>query len=379
MLMEPTSTPSPMRPTRPRSASSSSSRVRVKTSRATDSSTRPGRPGGRGPAPPARPPSARPVASWPGASHRRTASAGGLGPRRPASPHGSGLGGGLGQVVDQAQDELRGARAPGPHRGAGVRPATRCVGIGFGQSRFASLSSAKVIQAVVPVMFRPATTPRRGTVVPRRSREESAALRRRRRRPARRRRPRAGSRCRAARELQQGAAHHPGRQGHDGGTVERDAGGGQLLVGQPGVGLGAGVQDGHAVERRPRPGASTMARTAARTSSSQSETVTIRVRSASTTSMGIVVARVRPALCPVRAAVPTARPRRRPAHHRWSRPDHHETSLAGHGAQQCATVARQPLGQVDDDGAETATADSGPQDLGTVEQVLLVVERPIRG
>ena len=55
-------------------------------------------------------------------------------------------------------------------------------------------------------------------------------------------------------QIEQGATGHAGCQWHDGGPVGRHTGGRQVLVNEPGVGLGAGVEDGDAVERSAAPG-----------------------------------------------------------------------------------------------------------------------------
>jgi hypothetical protein len=55
-------------------------------------------------------------------------------------------------------------------------------------------------------------------------------------------------------QVEQRAAQRPAGQRLGGGAVGRDARGGQVLVHQPGVGLLGGEQDGHALQRRARPG-----------------------------------------------------------------------------------------------------------------------------
>ena len=51
-----------------------------------------------------------------------------------------------------------------------------------------------------------------------------------------------------AEQLEQRAAGHPGGERHHGGAVGGEAGGVEVLVGEAGVGLGAGVEHGDAVE-----------------------------------------------------------------------------------------------------------------------------------
>ena len=103
----------------------------------------------------------------------------------------------------------------------------------------------------------------------------------------------------------------------------------------------------------PARAASTMQRTAARTSSSQSETVRIRVRSVLTTSMAspspgcvpsplAVNAAYRPLDLGVGAGIPGG-PRQ-----------DDDLARLGHGTEKRTAMAGQPLGQIDDDGAQTA-------------------------
>ena len=180
----------------------------------------------------------------------------GAGPSRPARPTAEAGRPPAARSSIRPSDEP--AQGPGPV-GLGAqasRPATR---ERRDRPRPARASSSRLAAKVArrrSQSLRPATTP-----ASRDSRSqavtgiESSVVAQVARRPARRRRPRAGTRRSGrTRRPEQRAADHPGRERHDGGPVQGDAGRRQLLVGQPGVGLGAGVQDGHAIERRPRPG-----------------------------------------------------------------------------------------------------------------------------
>ena len=161
-----------------------------------------------------------------------------------------------------------------------------------------------------------------------------------------RRKPPAGS----PRSSQQRAAGHPGGEGDDGGAVGGDAGRVELLVGEAGVGLGAGVEDRRCGRGGvPARTASTTARTAARTSSSPSDAVSTVVRSGSTAA---------PA-----AAGGSRRGRRRagasdadaPRRRRRRRPCCPRSTVVGTwrpGRRAAGAVLRQPLGEVDDDGSE---------------------------
>ncbi len=125
----------------------------------------------------------------------------------------------------------------------------------------------------------------------------------------------------------------------------------------------------------PARAASTMQRTAARTSSSQSETVRIRVRSVLDDVHGLVVAWVRPVPTPVDSANRLLDLGVGPGVPGGPRQDD-DLARLGHSTEERTAVAGEPLRQVDDDGAETAGGRLVlPQCLGGgLEQVLLVVE-----
>ena len=196
MLTEPTSTPSPMRPTRPRSASSSSSNVRANTSRPTDSSTA-SRQDSRSRARSTR--SAAFCSATGQAARRRFAAEQRAqmapGPVGPLAPRPRLLAG-LRQVVDQVQDEA--PQRPGPVGlvAQSLGPPRRSVRIGLGQRRFGVSLGGEGGQTTIPV-----TAPCHDTGVARQpfpARHRVPTVRRSASvpRPARRRRPRAGSRRR---------------------------------------------------------------------------------------------------------------------------------------------------------------------------------------
>ena len=355
MEIEPTSTPSPIRPTRPRSASSSSSMVRVNTSRADRrlDGVQAGQavegaldPFGRlllGQGPGGPPPLA--------AEESRQMP---TGPGHPVPPR-LGLVRPPGPGRRSGPGRMSADRAPGSRISAGAARLATSVRRDLPRraSASASKSSAKVARRRSQSR-RPPTTPASREI---RSQAVTgmAPPSRRSRAPANqaktssRRKPALGE----LEQLEQRAARHPGRERHHRRPVEGDAGGGQLLVGQPGVGLGAGVEDGDPVQRRPRP---------------------CRIDDGPDGRPDLLVAvghgddprplGVRPTPS---GRSPPASSRRRvsgDAPHRQldlgvgpciaGRPGQHDQiTPLGDGPEELTAVARQPFGKVDDDSAET--------------------------
>ena len=353
MLTEPTSTPSPMRPTRPRSVSSSSSKVRVNTSRSTEDST------------------ASRVDSRSRASSTRSAafrSAGGQAARwrsSPASvcrsrraqatrsPQACGLVAAAREVIDQSQRRNRGGPGPVWPRCAASRPAT---GERRGPLRpvrpASSWAAAKVVSRRSQSV-RPATTPA--------SREMRSQAVTRMGWPSWRSGPPASqANTSSRRNPLSGRDSSPSRvrprtravSGMTAAPFRGIAGRRQLFVGQPGVGLGAGVQHGDAVERGSGPGRIDdhahggphllvaighgedpgprrgPRRRGVRSTAGRVAEVTAMRRTDRSTSASARASPVRPG-------------------------QHDELAGVRHGAEQLAAVARESLGQVDDDRAET--------------------------
>ena len=369
---EPTSTPSPKRPTRPRSASSSSSRVRVNTSRATGPST-----ASRAPSR-SRARSTRSAAlrSTSGQASRRVA-----GPRRADQP----AVGPRGVVAPalRARRRPRRARRSGGGRSAAARgPARRWRGPDRRPTpaRRRPWPAGRPAPAAAGRAGRGATSQSRsaaddlglpGDPLPRRGRCPATLVE-----DGRGGEP--GEHVLApepavgqGEELEQRAPGHAGGERDHGGAVGGDARGLQLLVGQAGVGLGAGVQDGDAVEPRARSHG-------VDDGADRSADLLVAVGRGDDRACG----RRRPGDRPRRVRVPrrdllrAGRATRRTSASASGIPVRPATTVVGtwaaSAAEEGGAVAGQPLRQVDDERAELRPSRLGPDRGGGEEQVLLV-------
>ena len=257
-------------------------------------------------------------------------------------------------VVDQPDDEL--AQRPGPfgRRCGPVRPATLGhLGILFGLEGSASRSFREGGQPMVPVVSSGHHARLTGKPFPCVTGSERPSWRSRASgQPGEDVLP-PESAVGKGQESEQGATHHPGGEGHHGGAVEGDAGRRQLLVGQPGIGHRAGVQDGHAVERRPRPGGVDDAThggpdllVAVGDGQDPGAIGAHDVHGLAVAGMGTAATHVNSANRPLDLGVGPGVPGGSGQHDYFAR--------RCHRAEERTAMAGQPLGQVHDDGAQTA-------------------------